>query len=137
MPSPKSREAGFYYMHPQNRFWQVLAGVYEEPFPVTVEERRMFLTEHRIALWDVLKSCRISGASDASIREAEANDIPGLLKRTGIQRVFTTGTTAARCYRTLILPECGVPATVLPSPSSANARLRTDDLVKAYRVIRD
>lgn len=135
MPSPKSREAGFYYMHPQNRFWPVLAGVFDEPVPADLSARKALLDRHGIALWDVLASCRIEGASDSSIREAEANDVPGLLRTTGITRVFTTGSTAARYYQALIFPGCGIPATALPSPSSANAHLRTGDLIAAYRAI--
>lgn len=135
MPSPKSREAGFYYMHPQNRFWPALAGVFNETVPLSVAERKAFSDRHGIALWDVLACCRIDGASDASIRDAEPNDVAALLDQTGITRVFTTGSTAARYYRQLILPVCGVDAVTLPSPSSANARMRLEDLIGAYRQI--
>lgn len=88
MPSPKSREYGFYYSHPQNRFWRVAAGLYNAPVPETNEEKASFLLQHRIAMWDVLKSCRIAGADDASIREPVPNDIAGLLKNEYTQNIY-------------------------------------------------
>lgn len=135
MPSPKSREAGFYYMHPQNRFWPALAEVFGGPVPVGKEERRAFALAHGVALWDVLKSCAIEGASDASIGEAVPNDIDALLKKTGVTRIYTTGTAAAAYYKKLVQPVTGIPAVPLPSPSSANARMRLKDLAAAYRVL--
>ncbi len=136
MPSPKSREAGFYYMHPQNRFWPALAAVFGEPVPEGREARKAFALCHGIALWDVLKSCTIEGASDASIENAVPNDIPALLEKTGITRIFATGTTAAKYYKKHVEPATGVPAVPLPSPSSANARMRLADLAAAYAVLK-
>ncbi|MDO4493443.1 MAG: DNA-deoxyinosine glycosylase [Clostridia bacterium] len=135
MPSPKSREAGFYYMHPQNRFWPALAGVFGEPVPMGREERRAFALRHGIALWDVLQSCDIEGASDASIANAVPNDIAGLLEKTHIARVFTTGATAFKYYKKFAEPQTGVSAVPLPSPSAANARMRLDALIAAYRAV--
>lgn len=90
IPSPKSREQGFYYGHPQNRFWKVLADVLEDVVPQTVKERKDFLTRHNIALWDVLESCEIKGASDVSIRNARPNDMNRILKDedTNIEAIF-------------------------------------------------
>ena len=136
MPSPKSREQGFYYGHPRNRFFPVLASVFGEPAPLTVAERKAFLLRHRIALWDVLKSCLIAGASDASIREPVPNDINLILRSADIRKIFTTGTTAYRLYNRLCLPETGTEAVLLPSPSPANCRLTDSDLEKSYSVIR-
>lgn len=137
MPSPKSRENGFYYSHPQNRFWRVLSDLYEEPLPKTKSEKTKLLLHCRIALWDVLKSCRIDGADDASIRDPEPNDIAGLLLKTEIQTVFTTGAKAASLYRRLCLPLTGVTAIELPSTSPANCRFYTyDRLLEAYRILR-
>jgi hypoxanthine-DNA glycosylase len=138
MPSPKSREYGFYYSHPQNRFWRVLAQLYGGPPPATSEEKTAFLLKNRIALWDVLKSCRIRGADDGSIRDPVANDIAGLLARTSIRAVFTTGVKAASLYRRLCLPKTGRAAIALPSTSPANCRRYTyETLVEAYRVLLD
>lgn len=136
MPSPKSREYGFYYSHPQNRFWRIISDLYREPLPQTNEEKTMFLLRHHIALWDVLQSCRIDGADDASIRDPVPNDIAGLLKKTEIHGVFTTGAKAASLYRRLCLPETGIEAIPLPSTSPANCRFYTyDRLLEAYRVL--
>lgn len=135
MPSPASRAAGFYYMHPQNRFWPVLAAVYGEPVPCTRLDRAAFAIEHGIALWDVLLQCEIRGASDASIAEPTVNPVAELLRDSGIQRVFTAGTAAARLYRRYLLPETGTETVSLPSPSAANARMDMDALVRAYSVL--
>jgi hypoxanthine-DNA glycosylase len=133
MPSPKSRAAAFYYAHPQNRFWPVLARVYGVPLPETIEGKSAFIRSHHLALWDVLSSCDIIGASDASIRNPVPNDITGLIKKTKISRVLCTGKTAARFYARLVEPSSGIPCEVLPSPSAANARISADELAKAYR----
>jgi len=133
MPSPKSRAAAFYYAHPQNRFWPVLARVYGAPPPRTQEEKIALVLSHRLALWDVLKSCDIAGASDASIQNPVANDIAGLIAKTNVSRVLCTGKTAARLYTQLVEPEAGIPCEILPSPSAANARMPVGALINAYR----
>lgn len=137
MPSPKSREYGFYYSHPQNRFWRIVADLYGLPLPKTNEEKRAVLSSCRIALWDVLKSCMIEGADDGSIREPVPNDIAALLAHTGIHTVFTTGTKAAALYRRLCLKQTGMPAVELPSTSPANCRFYSyEKLLQTYRILR-
>lgn len=132
MPSPASREQGFYYGHPQNRFWRVLAAIFDEPAPRTIEEKRDMLLRHHVALWDVLASCEIEGASDASIRDAQPNDLARIFDAADIRAVFATGTKAGELYRKLIEPTLGVPCTTLPSTSPANAKMKLADLVGAY-----
>lgn len=135
IPSPKSREQGFYYGHPRNRFWPVLAGLFEEAVPETVIERKDFLTRHHIALWDVLESCEIKGADDSSIKNPSANDMNLILKAADIRAVFTTGAKAAKLYEKMCLPVCGVPAAPLPSTSPANCACSFDRLLEEYRQI--
>lgn len=143
MPSPKSREVQFFYGHPQNRFWPVIAGLWGEPVPAgnTVEElnaaRRELCLRHRIALWDVLASCRIVGASDASITEAVPNDLSRILDACDIRQIFCTGSAAGSYYRKLIEPELGRPCVVLPSTSPANARWRLPQLIEAWAPVRE
>lgn len=132
MPSPASREQGFYYGHPQNRFWRMLAAIFDEPVPRTIEEKRDMLLRHHIALWDVLASCEIEGASDASIRDAQPNDLARIFDAADIRAVFATGTKAGELYRKLIEPTLGVPCTTLPSTSPANAKMKLANLVDAY-----
>ena len=132
MPSPASREQGFYYGHPQNRFWRVLAAIFDEPAPRTIEEKHDMLLRHHIALWDVLASCEIEGASDASIRDAQPNDLARIFDAADIRAVFATGTKAGELYRKLIEPTLGAPCTTLPSTSPANAKMKLADLVNAY-----
>ena len=133
MPSPKSREAAFYYAHPQNRFWRVLAAILGENCPETAEGRAALCHRRHIALWDVLASCEIEGAADSTIRAPEPNDIAGLLKQAPIRAVFTTGTTATKLYQRLlpVLPR----AIHLPSNITAKCRIRFEELVERYRVI--
>lgn len=135
MPSPKSREIGFYYGHPQNRFWRVLARLFDEPLAETIEQKRDQLLRHRIALWDVLAACDIDGASDASIARPEANDLARVLDAAPVEAVFCTGAKAAELYARLCEPTTGIAATRLPSTSPANAACSLDDLVEAYRAI--
>lgn len=135
MPSPKSREAGFYYAHPQNRFWRVLAALWGEETPAGTQERLAFARRHHIALWDVLRACSIEGADDGSIRQPEINDLRRVLDRADIRAIFTTGTKAAALYRRYCLPVTGRPAIPLPSTSPANCRATLDDLTQAYRAI--
>ena len=97
-PSVKSREQQFYYGHPQNRFWRVLAGLYQTPVPMERDQKVKFLEVHRIALWDVIDSCEIVGSSDSSIRNVTAADLSRILDACKIQKIFTNGATAHRLY---------------------------------------
>ncbi len=131
MPSPKSRAAGFFYGHPQNRFWGALCAVLDEPLPRSVAEKRAMLLRRGIALWDVLASCEIAGAADSSIRNPVVNDFSPIFAEADIRAVFTTGKTAARLYKRL----CGKESICLPSPSPANCALPMEALVEEYRAI--
>lgn len=138
MPSPKSRETGFYYGHPQNRFWRVMAELLDEPFPASREERLALALRRHFALWDVLATCVIRGADDGSIREPEANDLSAVLSAAPIEAIFTTGTKAAALYRKLCLPKTGMEAIALPSTSAANCRFYSyEQLVKAYAAVKE
>lgn len=135
-PSVRSREQGFFYGHPQNRFWKVIAGVFGEAVPSTIEQKKELLLRHGIALWDVVASCDIHGSSDASMRNVVANDIASLLEHTSIKAIFVNGTTAAKYYDRLILPTVGRQAIVLPSTSPANATWSMERLVEAWSIIK-
>lgn len=138
MPSPRSRKEGFYYGHPQNRFWRVLADVFAENLPADNREKEAFLLRHHIALWDVLKSCRIEGADDSSIKDPLANDLNIILDKADIRVIFTTGRKASQLYRKYCLLQIGIENISLPSTSPANCgRLTYEDLVSAYSVIAD
>lgn len=136
-PSVKSREAVFFYAHPQNRFYRVLCAVFEDRLPETNEQRREFLLRHRIAVWDVIASCEITGSSDSSISRASANDIRPILESANIERIFTNGRAAANAYKKLIEPTVGIKAHALPSTSPANAAWSLARLADAWRVIAD
>lgn len=135
IPSPKSREVGFFYGHPQNRFWRVLAAVLGEELPATIAEKRAMCLKHHIALWDTIARCDIAGASDTSIKNAVPNDIGRLLRESKIERIFATGGKSAELYRKLVEPRTHVPITQLPSTSPANAAWSLERLIEAYQVI--
>lgn len=135
LPSVKSREAQFYYGHPQNRFWRVLAAIFAEPVPQTIPEKKAMLLRNRVAIWDVIESCDIIGSSDSSIKNVVAADVAGLLQKTGIQRIYANGTLAKNLYDKFLAEETGLTAVKLPSTSPANARFRLEDLVTAWQQI--
>ncbi len=134
-PSVKSREQAFFYAHPQNRFWRVLAALYGESVPLTVGEKKAFLLKNRIALWDVVSSCDINGSSDASLKNARPNDIGYILENSRVTRVFTNGNTAFSLYEKLVYPKTLVHALPLPSTSPANMRLSFEDLLREWRAV--
>ncbi len=136
-PSVKSREQKFFYGHPQNRFWRIMAALLGTDIPQTTEEKRAFLLAHRIALWDVIASCDIAGSSDASIRNAVPNDLSPILETASVRQIFTNGGTAHRLYRKYIYPLIGREDIVLPSSSPANAARSLDALIDAWQIVRE
>ncbi|MBR6743976.1 MAG: DNA-deoxyinosine glycosylase [Clostridia bacterium] len=130
-PSVRSRADNFYYGHPQNRFWKLLAKLYGTPTPQTVEEKRAFLLRNGIALWDVIASCEIENSSDQSIRNAVVNDLSEIFEKADIRAVFVNGKAAFRLYRKYHERE----AVCLPSTSPANAAWTMEKLEKAWALI--
>ncbi|HCT89767.1 MAG TPA: DNA-deoxyinosine glycosylase [Lachnospiraceae bacterium] len=131
-PSVKSREAAFFYHHPQNRFWRVLAAVTGKGLPYTIEEKRAFLLANHIAVWDVIASCTIHGSSDASIRDAKPNDLGKILDTASIKKICTNGSTSWKLYRKYQMPLTGLEPVRLPSTSPANAAWSLERLVEAW-----
>ncbi|MEG1153503.1 MAG: DNA-deoxyinosine glycosylase [Ruthenibacterium sp.] len=129
-PSPKSREEGFYYGHPQNRFWPLLARLLNAPVPETIVEKTALITEHNLALWDTLESCTITGAADVSIKDAVPNDIAALCKQFPIRKVLCNGSKAYSLYNEYIVD--APPAVKVPSTSPANAAWDIDRLAAAW-----
>ena len=136
-PSVKSREQLFFYGHPQNRFWRVTSSVFERDVPETIEEKKRFLLSCRIAVWDVIASCDITGSSDSSIKNAVANDIGMILKSADIEKIFVNGKTAYKYYNKYLKDKLGIEAICLPSTSPANAAWSQQKLIEAWKVIRE
>ena len=134
-PSVKSREQNFYYGHPQNRFWKVLATLLKEPVPETIEEKKAVLLAHRIALWDVIQSCDIKGSSDSSIKNVQPTDIGMILEKTNVTQIYANGNKAGQLYKRYQFPVTGIEATVLPSTSPANAAWSLARLCEAWKTI--
>ena len=135
-PSVKSREGQFFYHHPQNRFWKVLAAVWDEPVPGSIAEKTDFLHRHHIALWDVIGSCEISGSSDSSIRQVEANDLTPIFSAANICSVYCNGSTSWQLYKKHSEARTGIKAVQLPSTSPANAAWSLEKLTEAWAIIR-
>lgn len=131
-PSVKSREQMFFYGHPQNRFWKVIAAVCNEAVPKTIEEKRGMLLKHKIAVWDVIASCEIEGSSDASITNVEPNDLSRILEAAEITRIYCNGGKAYDLYCKYIEKTIGRKAIKLPSTSPANAAWSLEKLVNAW-----
>lgn len=136
-PSVKSREAMFFYGHPQNRFWKLMARLFDENAPQSIEEKRALALSHHIAMWDTIHSCTITGSSDSSIKDVVPNDLSVILDDSKVERIFCNGATSHKLYMKYIFQSTGIKAVKLPSTSPANAAFSIDKLEKEWRVIID
>lgn len=128
-PSVKSRASGFYYQHPQNRFWKVISALAGWPTPGTIEEQKTILSENHIAVWDVIYSCDINGSSDSSIKNVVPNDIRALLNKSAIKTIYANGGKAYELYNRYCYQETNKEIIKLPSTSPANASCSLEKLV--------
>ncbi len=134
-PSVRSRSEGFFYGHPQNRFWPLMAGLFKTPVPKTADEKREFLLAFHIALWDVIESCEITGSGDGTIRGAVPNDLSPIFASASINAVFANGRTAEKLYKKFMLPIFGRGIICLPSTSPANAAFSPSKLASEWEII--
>ena len=136
-PSVKYREVQFYYGHSKNRFWKVLASLFHEEIPSDNKRQKDFLLDHSIALWDVIHSCKITGSSDASIKDVTANDLKAILDKAAIQKIYVNGKTAEKLYRKYIEHELHRDCVCLPSTSPANAVYSLERLLSEWKKIKE
>lgn len=136
-PSVASRDSGFYYGHKNNRFWKVLSHLYKVSAGESSEAKKHFLLSHRIALWDVVRSCDVFGSSDGSIKNVTANDIKFIISSSKVSRIYTNGKTAERLYKKYVFPAVGINSTCLPSTSPANAAYSFEKLCREWKIILD
>ena len=136
-PSVKSREQNFFYGHPQNRFWKVIAALFDREVPVTIPEKKELILGHGRALWESIASCVITGSSDASIRDVRPNDLRIILDSSPIGKIYCNGRKSYEMYEKYILPEIGREAGCLPSTSPANAQWSLEKLIAAWEVIKE
>lgn len=134
-PSVKSRETNFFYGHPRNRFWKLIARLVDEEVPITIEEKKVMLLKHHIAIWDVIASCEIQGSSDSSIKNVVANDLSKILEAAQIVQIYGNGATACKFYKKYIYKETGREIIKLPSTSPANAAWSEDRLYEKWKEI--
>ena len=135
-PSVKSREQRFFYGHPQNRFWKVIAGVFGLPVPGTIPEKKALILGCGLALWDTIESCVITGSADAAIRDARANDLRIVLDHSAVSRIVCNGRKSQEMYDRFLLPQTGIEAECLPSTSPANAQWSLERLIAAWSVLK-
>ena len=135
-PSVKSRENQFYYGHPQNRFWKVIAGLTESEVPQTIEEKKKLLLEHGIAIWDVIESCDIIGSSDSSIKNVVTADIERVVANSKIQNIYANGGTAKKLYEKYSQKKTGREIIGLPSTSPANAAYSLERLLECWQEVK-
>lgn len=136
-PSVKSREAMFFYGHPQNRYWRLISELLGEEKPETVEEKSAMMHKHHIAMWDVIGACDIIGSSDTSIKNVVPNDLSEILNNSKVEKIFVNGGTAEKFYKKYTEKITGIKAVKLPSTSPANAAWNMDRLKEAWKVILD
>lgn len=136
-PSVKSREAMFFYGHPQNRFWKLMALLLDEPVPKNIEEKRRLALSHHIAMWDTIRSCTITGSSDSSIRDVVPNDLSVILDNSRVGTIFCNGAASFNLYQKYIYAKTGIKAIKLPSTSPANAAYGMDRLLAEWTVVKD
>ena len=136
-PSVKSRENQFFYHHLQNRFWKVLSSVLDKDTPITIDEKKDFLLDNNIALWDVIASCDIEGSSDSSIKNVVANDLNKIIDTCDIKQIFCNGGKSFELYKKYCEKNTNLKAIKLPSTSPANARFSLEKLVEDWKVIQD
>lgn len=134
-PSVKSREQGFFYGHKQNRFWQVVAKLCNEKIPESIEEKKKLLLKNKIAVWDVIGSCELTGSADSTIKNVTANDLTKILNFAPIEKIFVNGKTAEKYYDKYIKASIGRSAIVLPSTSPANAKFSLEELIDKWKII--
>ena len=132
-PSVKSREEGFFYGHPQNRFWKVLSNAFECELPKTIDDKKQMLLNHNVALWDVIHSCDITGSSDSSIKNVVPNDLSLILDTADIQKIITNGKKADSLYKKYLEEKTNIKAVCLPSTSPANAQWNLQNLCLEWK----
>ena len=136
-PSVKSRRDKFFYAHPTNRFWRVLAKVCGFSIPITIADKKELIYSNNLALWDVLKSCSTQGSSDTKIKHAQPNDLNIVLNACRVNTIFLNGSTAGRYYTKYFRNSINLPAIILPSTSAANAAYSLENLVEKWSVIKE
>ena len=135
-PSVKSREEMFFYGHKQNRFWKVLSSIFCSVEPKTIEEKKKLLLSNYIAIWDVIKSCEITGSTDSSIKNVIPNDLSVILGAAKIEKIIVNGKTAEKYYNKYIEPRIRIKAICLPSTSAANAAFSLNRLIDEWKIIK-
>ncbi len=145
MPGRASLKACQYYAHPHNAFWPIIENLFGVSDALDYGARTRLLMHHRIALWDVLKTCRRNGSLDSSIKASSviANDFAGFYEACPeIQAVFFNGAAAEREYTKRVVPKLPkkvamLPKFRLPSTSPAMAGMTKEQKIERWRQLRE
>ncbi len=136
-PSVKSRQQQFFYGHPQNRFWKVLAAIFDDELPESIEEKKRFLLKNHVAVWDVIQSCEITESSDSSIDQVTANDLSQILNTADIQHIFCNGSKSYDLFQKYMKQKITIKTDKLPSTSPANAQYSLTRLIKEWKILKE
>ena len=136
-PSIKSREAMFFYGHPQNRFWRLIAMIYGEDAPLSTEEKSKLILKHNLALWDSIKTCTITGSADSSVKDVVPNDLSVILNGSRVTEIYCNGALSYKMYMKYIFPTTQTEAVKLPSTSPANAAYSIERLYESWKIIKE
>ena len=136
LPSVKSRSEGFYYAHPQNRFWKIIEAIFNVKL-TTIEDKTQFLLSSHIALYDVIESCEINGSSDSSIKDVIPTNLSDIINQSEIEHIFINGKKAFDLYNKYQYPNVKIKAVLLPSTSAANAMYSLNRLIEDYQQIKE
>lgn len=135
LPSVASRQQNFYYGHPSNRFWKVIASLFDEEIPKTIDEKKALLKRHHIALYDVIEECDIKGSSDSSIKNVIPTDLERIIRNSKVKMIFCNGKLSCDLYKKYHEKKTAIKACALPSTSPANAAYDMDKLMKYWKAI--
>ncbi len=138
VPSVKSREQGFFYMHPQNRFWKVLSAIFNDNdfLNKDIEVKKQALLKYKVALYDVIESCDIIGSSDVSIKNVEPaiSVIDTIINSGNIKKIVLNGAKSANLFDKYFNIQ-SIEILKMPSTSPANAAYSVDKLVECWKEI--
>ena len=143
MPGKVSLQANQYYAHHRNVFWRIIEDIFNISHTTPYQQRLDALQVHRVALWDVLKTCTRKSSLDSDIEESSImpNDFQTFFStHQEIRQLYFNGAKAEAAYLKYVQPYLSrqyqpLKTTRLPSTSPANASMSYQDKVKAWKCI--
>jgi hypoxanthine-DNA glycosylase len=138
-PGKRALQTGQYYSHPDNKFWVILYNVFGGTYTEDYGKRKEFVLKHKIALFDVLISCRKPSEEGGSIYDEVANDFEDFYRQyPDIKYVFFNGRLASDMYIDHVgWKKHKINHLTLPSTSSADHKLSLEEKVREWKNIKN